>query len=635
MAVCQAAASGLLQINLLISRATQLSASYSARICLGHYNCASRRCSSCSFNTQHIPQPKHQLVIISKFSTSRKIQFSVFFKFIRTMDSNHSSEIEDAIEETDAVLNEIQKRQRDSIDSSGESPPSKKPQQEESLSESLNLKHLQDDRISIGGVNYESVSAGLLKNNDRHRECGSSELDHKLFENTVQKDEENTFKQSLSHESTVDSGSFVSPHKDFSDKDVDGSYQEKPIKGPSKTFGSNMSLSMSVSQDSLDQDASLTESIDQDISLAESGNISSGVFETECESLTTSEVFPDGNLGKSGESSKVTDSNKPISEITESVPPAKKSKHKQSKEEKKKKKGKKRTKKLGGTAVCEDGENVNLRPNYFLGIQITNPDIHKAIVKVQEDMLAFDESLTRSFVDAATSHLTLLVAYIDTEESLQVAQSAMDECASRLMGDLTTNPLKLTFSGVSHFSNHVVFANIVEDEQYQRLMEVAESARTVFSEKGVCMPDTRVLHPHLTIAKLSKAPKIRGKRTPRKIDPSGYKQHLELNFGYQIVSGLQLLAMNKPKDEKRYYYSSKDITFNVKYEESTDHSHCCFPRRPLLQKQNVKQERSLSTSSESLPDSSPDWLLPTIGVMTALAVIVTFGLFVVRFQNKP
>ncbi|MPC12701.1 hypothetical protein E2C01_005406 [Portunus trituberculatus] len=59
-----------------------------------------------------------------------------------------------------------------------------------------------------------------------------------------------------------------------------------------------------------------------------------------------------------------------------------------------------------------------LRPNYFVGIQISNPAIHHGLLKVQEDLIENDETLVRTLVDVATSHLTLLVAYLDTEDSI-------------------------------------------------------------------------------------------------------------------------------------------------------------------------------------------------------------------------
>lgn len=35
-------------------------------------------------------------------------------------------------------------------------------------------------------------------------------------------------------------------------------------------------------------------------------------------------------------------------------------------------------------------------------------------------MVAYDESLLRALVDVATSHITLLVAHVDTEEALSL-----------------------------------------------------------------------------------------------------------------------------------------------------------------------------------------------------------------------
>lgn len=588
-----------------------------------------RRNSSVSFNTKIVPHPKHQSLIICEFSASWKTQFSVLSKFARTMENNFDSERENVSEENENILARKQKRERetDSASDTGMTPPPKKSLQESSNvcqqpeeemsspSVSLNAKNVQED--TIGGSANGDNDLGTM-GHSQHKELEPSELGHTVLEDIEHISNKNISKQELTNKSTLDSCSPASVRKYFN-------------KGAFGMQGSNLSLNKSLSLDSLDQDVSLTESLDQDVSLAESGNFSSGIFETECESLSSSQVFPDDDLEKFEGSATLIESEKVLDKIEESVPPGKKSKNKQSKDEKKKKK---KQKKAVENADGDGGANKTLRPNFFLGIQITNADVHQAIVKVQEEMLAYNKSLMRSFIDAATSHLTLLVAYIDTDEALQIAQSALDECGTKLMDIMTEKPVRLTFSGVSHFSNQVVFGQLVEDEQYQRLMDVAEHTRTVFLEKGVCMPDTRELHPHLTIAKLSKAPRIKGKRTPRKIDPASYKQHVELHLGYQTVTGLQLLSMNKPKDDKRYFYCSKNIKFDVENEENMDHSQCCFPRRPMFQKQPPKQQRSMSTSSEASPDSSHNWLLPTIGVMTVLAALVAVSLMA-RLRGKP
>ncbi|KAK8723481.1 hypothetical protein OTU49_011735, partial [Cherax quadricarinatus] len=557
------------QINLIL-RVAQLPVYCWTGGHLDRHSYPLRRNSSVSFNTKIVPHPKHQSLIICEFSASWKTQFSVLPKFARTMENNFDSERENVSEENENILARKQKRERetDSASDTGMTPPPKKSLQESSNvcqqpeeemaspSVSLNAKHVQEDRIG-GSANGDNDLGTMGRS--QHKELEPSELGHTVLEDNEHISNKNISKQELTNKSTLDSCSPASVRKYFN-------------KGAFGMQGSNLSLNKSLSLDSLDQDVSLTESLDQDVSLAESGNFSSGIFETECESLSSSQVFPDDDLEKFEESATPIDSGKVLDKIEESVPPCKKSKNKQSKDEKKKKKKQKKA------VENADGDaNKTLRPNFFLGIQITNADIHQAIVKVQEEMLAYDKSLMRSFIDAATSHLTLLVAYIDTDEALQIAQSALDECGTKLMDVMTEKPVRLTFSGVSHFSNQ---------------------------------------------------------RTPRKIDPASYKQHVELHLGYQTVTGLQLLSMNKPKDDKRYFYCSKNIKFDVEYEENMNHSQCCFPRRPMLQKQPPKQQRSMSTSSEASPDSSHNWLLPTIGVMTVLAAIVAVSLMA-RLRGKP
>nr|XP_027227183.1 neurofilament medium polypeptide-like isoform X2 [Penaeus vannamei] len=212
----------------------------------------------------------------------------------------------------------------------------------------------------------------------------------------------------------------------------------------------------------------------------------------------------------------------------------------------KKRKGKRREKKRAAEGT-EDGA--------------PRKDIHQAIVKIQEDLIAFEPKFARALIDVATSHLTLLVAHIDNEEKLCLAISALDECKKKLT-DFTTEPVHLTFSGVGHFSNQVVYAKLVEDEHYHRLLTLATEVRQVFSSMGVCMPDVKDLNPHLTIAKTSKAPHRKGKHFPRKFDPSSYQQHQDTHFGCQYVFGLQLLSMNKPKDKERITTAEKRLVLS-------------------------------------------------------------------------
>jgi len=46
-----------------------------------------------------------------------------------------------------------------------------------------------------------------------------------------------------------------------------------------------------------------------------------------------------------------------------------------------------------------------------------------------------------------------------------------------------------------------------------------------------------------------------------KICSSLYSDMSDMVFGSQVVQGIQLLSMNKPKDSNGYYYCSHQVTF--------------------------------------------------------------------------
>ncbi|KAK3879832.1 hypothetical protein Pcinc_015639 [Petrolisthes cinctipes] len=415
------------------------------------------------------------------------------------------------------------------------------------------------------------------------------------------------------------------------------------LKGPysrSQSNSSGFKLDKSSSIDSLNQDNSMTESeeFSHDIS--------------ECESLTSSLFLQNNDTGPLGGfeeraslTSKTTPIHSQVGEVVSSYTGASGSIKKQESGKKKRKHSSKKT-----VEKMEAGETSlrNLRPNYFVGIQISNADIHKALIRIQEDMVSYDESSFRALVDVATSHITLLVAHVDTEEALSLATSALAKCGKQLKDDLSVCPLQLTFSGISHFGHQVVYAQLVEDDHYHRLLDLAEYVRNVFSEGQVCMPDKRTLHPHLTIAKLSKAPRMRGKHAPRRIDPSSYKQHLDIHLGCQTVTGLQLLSMNKSKDQNRYYYNSAQVMFDIKCKDNMDHTQCCFPRRPILK----SQRRTYTTATVALTvkdnvdddedddnnnddGASNNWILPTtLTLVTVLASAYLLSAVIPRFRNR-
>lgn len=187
-------------------------------------------------------------------------------------------------------------------------------------------------------------------------------------------------------ELTSDSSQSVIPSEGFR-MCKDRSLQNIHKLPPQKT-SSSMSLPKSLSGVSLDQDLSIsesleldssrTDSLDQDIVLTDnlniswtkSGEFSREVFETD--SLSSSLFLPDDDSNLDGDLSHVKTDNildKSESDVLNAEAPRKK--HSKDRHRRK------RSKRGKNNATEAGGENKvkNLRPNYFVGIQITNADV--------------------------------------------------------------------------------------------------------------------------------------------------------------------------------------------------------------------------------------------------------------------
>nr|XP_006811111.1 PREDICTED: uncharacterized protein LOC100368455 [Saccoglossus kowalevskii] len=143
----------------------------------------------------------------------------------------------------------------------------------------------------------------------------------------------------------------------------------------------------------------------------------------------------------------------------------------------------------------EDKKSKRLAPNYFVAIQVSNPEIHKNLRNVQLAVMQSDEKLKDAMIPIPTLHLTVMVMHIANDEELE-----------------------------------------------------------------------RGFKPHLTVMKLSRAPSLRRKGV-RRIKSEYYRSFNSEYFGSQIVKGLQLCSINKPKLDDGYYWRADEIYFDAGKDE--------------------------------------------------------------------
>ncbi|GFG35172.1 hypothetical protein Cfor_12748 [Coptotermes formosanus] len=235
-----------------------------------------------------------------------------------------------------------------------------------------------------------------------------------------------------------------------------------------------------------------------------------------------------------------------------------------------------------------EGQDMILRPNYFVGIQVSNPEIHRVVKLVQEAILSKEPALRTAVVPIPTLHITLAVAHLPDMEHISRAAEAVDKC-SAMHREFFNKSASLHFRGLNTFQNKVLFASIQESEALEELEMMATDLETSFQELTGSPTAKKEFKPHLSIVKLSKDFKLRRKGIS-KISSSLYSDMSDIVFGSQAVRGVQLLSMNKPKDGNGYYYCSHQVTFDVTCPEAVDHSECC--KEPLSLKpklDNVSQ----------------------------------------------
>ncbi|KAL3869403.1 hypothetical protein ACJMK2_042088 [Sinanodonta woodiana] len=199
-------------------------------------------------------------------------------------------------------------------------------------------------------------------------------------------------------------------------------------------------------------------------------------------------------------------------------------------------------------------------PNYFIAIQITNPVIHEALRKVQKRVVEQNKELLPALNPLPTLHLTVFVMYLASNEDIQRAKDALDECFKELKSQYMHNPLIVDIHGLGHFRNEVVFAKVSPEENVQKLQKIADVIETQFEAHAIPSVDKKGFKPHITIMKLSRAPKLR-KKGIKKIETHLFQEFASSYFGIQEVSGLQLCAMLKPKAKSGYYQVEHENIF--------------------------------------------------------------------------
>ncbi|KAM7172774.1 A-kinase anchoring protein 7 isoform 2-T2 [Macrochelys suwanniensis] len=228
---------------------------------------------------------------------------------------------------------------------------------------------------------------------------------------------------------------------------------------------------------------------------------------------------------------------------------------------------KKRRKRTTRRKTEEDDQTKKKRqdqPNYFISLPITNPKITRGIQAVQDMVVQKDHRLSQAMVRYGSFHVTLLVMHLSSEEEVSTAVGALLESKDAIEELLQGKHLDLSFQGIDHFRNEVVFVKFAASDHTAALTEISETMKKIFQEKGILAGENRAFKPHLTFMKLSKSPELR--KQVKKIDPNLYENFKNHYFGDETLYRLDLCSMLKKKQPNGYYHCESSITVGKSHE---------------------------------------------------------------------
>ncbi|GIX69182.1 hypothetical protein CEXT_636841 [Caerostris extrusa] len=143
------------------------------------------------------------------------------------------------------------------------------------------------------------------------------------------------------------------------------------------------------------------------------------------------------------------------------------------------------------------------RPNYFVAVQVSDPEIHARVQKIQHHIVNKNKHLDDCMISIPTLHITLMVMNISDSEVHERALKALQNVYEEQNDIMCKNPLTLNFCGVENFGNRVLYAKLKKNDSFERLHCLAESVHKQFADLQIFSTDSRNFNPHLTIAKIN------------------------------------------------------------------------------------------------------------------------------------
>ncbi|KAM5164102.1 A-kinase anchoring protein 7 isoform 2-T3 [Mantella aurantiaca] len=253
----------------------------------------------------------------------------------------------------------------------------------------------------------------------------------------------------------------------------------------------------------------------------------------------------------------------------------------------------------------DDKSKKKKRANYFVSLPITNSKIHDDIQMIQNSVLLKNNRLSKAMVPKGSFHITLFVMHLASEEDVALAINALLESKKPVEEILKGMALILTFCGLSDFKREVVFAQTTPGDAVSTLKQITETMGKIFEEKGIASTGSKDFVPHLTLMKLSRAPKLR-KEGIKKIDTSLYKDFQSHYFGEEFLQRLDLCSMLKKRQTNGYYHTDASIFFGHKNGREPDDAELVSLSKRLVENAVLKAVQQFIEETQQAKSKQTD-----------------------------
>ncbi|KFW03136.1 A-kinase anchor protein 7 isoforms delta and gamma, partial [Eurypyga helias] len=188
------------------------------------------------------------------------------------------------------------------------------------------------------------------------------------------------------------------------------------------------------------------------------------------------------------------------------------------------------------------------------------------IEDVQDLIVTKEPDLLKALLHIQSMHLTIILAHLGTKEEIKKAVLALKKSKTKVETILQGKDFNMTFHGIGHFKNQVIYVKMLKEDQ-KILSKIAEAVEECFIEMNLNVFGSKDFKPHLTFLKLSKAPMLK-RKVFRKICSDLYKEYEDSYFGTEVLSEIDLCAMQK-KVSSGYYYCECSINVGSKGTEES------------------------------------------------------------------